>query len=398
MKRIYEQAIKNHFDNYNQMMFLMGPRQCGKTTIAKHVQTFYPESLYINYDNIRDRQMILKGQHFIEDIFPLNQVRAQKPLVIFDEIHKYKDFKNYLKGFYDHYKDFCHILVTGSHRLDIYTSDGDSLMGRYFLYRIHPLSARECINPIIEKTLITPPSFISLEDLYTYGGFPDPFIKQDTKFLKRWHALKNQQLFQEDIVQLSSIQEIHQLEVLGEFLRQNAGQLINYSRLGAKIQITTQTIIRWITVLERFYYCFLIRPWHTNIARSLIKEPKVFLWDWSCIDDPGQRIENFVACHLLKFVHFGTDDGDANYGLYFLRDKEQREVDFLITKDNQPFCLIEVKKRDTKLSPALQYFYDVLNPPYGFQVVYDLPHVDKNLFEKEGLHIVPLCTFLSQLM
>ena len=181
-------------------------------------------------------------------------------------------------------------------------------------------------------------------------------------------------------------------------MKQNAGQLLNYSRLGSKIQITTQTVTRWITVLERFYYCFLVRPWQNKVARSLIKEPKVFLWDWSCIDNPGQRIENFVACHLLKFVHFGTDDGDANYALYFVRDKEQREVDFLITKDNHPFCLIEVKKKDTALSPALKHFYQILNPPYAFQVVYDLPHINQDLFEKEGLSVVPLSTFLSQLL
>ena len=191
MKRIYEQAIKDHFDRYNQMMFLMGPRQCGKTTIAKRLQTFYPESVYINYDTTRDRQLMLQGQHFIEDVFSTHQIREQKPLVIFDEIHKYKDFKNYLKGFYDHYKDFFHILVTGSHRLDIYTTSGDSLMGRYFLYRIHPLSVRECAHPLLDETLITQPSSVSLERLYTYGGFPDPFIKEDSKFLKKWHMLKS---------------------------------------------------------------------------------------------------------------------------------------------------------------------------------------------------------------
>ena len=383
------------------MLFLVGPRQVGKTTLAKQYQKKYEESIYLNWDVVHDRTQILSGQKFIENIFPLNVLREQKPLIIFDEIHKFKDWKNYLKGFYDLYGDHYHILITGSARLDIYQSGGDSLMGRYFQLRIHPFSIGELITSHREAQEIIPPSPISqktFNQLYQFGGFPNPYLKENLAFSNKWNALRSKQLFYEDIRNVSNIHEIEQLEVLSELLKQQTGQLINRSSLAKKIQVTTQTISRWIQTLERFYFCFSIKPWSKNITRSLIKEPKLYLWDWSQIEDKGARFENFVASHLLKAVHFWNDLGLGIFSLYFLRNKDKKEVDFLISRNNKPWILIEAKFKDKSLSKSVRYFQEQTKAPKAFQLIKEMNYIDKNCFDFDKLMVVPSSTFLSQLV
>lgn len=188
MRRFYETHIEKHFQENKQMLFLVGPRQVGKTTLAKHYQNKYSESLYLNWDVVEDRTKILSGQNFIEENLPLEILREKKPLVIFDEIHKFKNWKNYLKGFYDLYSEYYHILVTGSARLDIFQSGGDSLMGRYFQLRIHPLSVRELIQEDLQEKQIQGPSKIDnilFEKLYQFGGFPAPFLKGKKNFFNK---------------------------------------------------------------------------------------------------------------------------------------------------------------------------------------------------------------------
>lgn len=401
MKRLYEQYIKKHFEENTQMLFLVGPRQVGKTTLAKAYQKQYQESLYLNWDVVNDRAQMLSGQKFIEKHFPIEVLRDQKPLIIFDEIHKYRDWKNYLKGFYDLYGDHYHILVTGSARLDVFQSGGDSLMGRYFQYRIHPLSLYEINHPTREPLEIVSPSMTSDENfnnLYKYGGFPNPYLKSNSSFSTKWHALRSKQLFYEDIQSVSNIHEISQLEVLAELLKHQTGQLLNRSSLAKKIQVTVQTISRWIETLERFYYCYAIKPWSKNISRSLIKEPKIYLWDWSLVDDEGSKVENFVASHLLKAVHFWNDIGVGDFGLYFLRDKDKREVDFLVTKNQKPWFMVEVKTSDKTLSKVLEHFRNETKVDKIFQTIQEMPYVDKNCFELDRPVVVPVKTFLSQLV
>lgn len=398
---MYEEFIQEHFKNNKQMLFLVGPRQVGKTTLAKQQQKKYEESVYLNWDVVSDRVQILSGQKFIETIFPLDVLREQKPLIIFDEIHKYKDWKNYLKGFYDLYADHFHILVTGSARLDIFQSGGDSLMGRYFQYRIHPLSVNEIINSRRDTKETVPPSKIKGDDfkaLYEFGGFPDLFLKQNHQSSIKWHALRNKQLFYEDIKALSHIHEVAQLEVLAELLKMQTGQLLNRTSLSKKIKVTVQTISRWLETLERFYFCFQIKPWSKNISRSLIKEPKIYLWDWSQIEDEGARFENFVGSHLLKSVHFWNDSGLGDFDLYFLRDKDKKEVDFLVTKNQEPWILIEVKCSDKIMSKSLKHFHRQTKSPYVFQILNDMNYVDKDCFLFKEPMVVPAKTFLSQIV
>lgn len=402
MRRIYESFLEDHFSKNNQMLFLVGPRQVGKTTLAHHFQKNFQESRYLNWDVVKDRTMILEGQNFIEKIFPTEILREKKPLIIFDEIHKYKNWKNYLKGFFDLYKDYFHILVTGSARLDVYQAGGDSLMGRYFQLRSHPLSVREIINRESSMGGINLP--IKIDDeafrhLYKYGGFPNPFLRAEDTFFIKWQELRTKQLFYEDIQNISHIHEVAQLEVMAGLLGEQIGHLLNRTSLSKKVQVTVQTISRWIATLERFYYCFLLKPWTKNVSRSLIKAPKVYLWDWSQVSDEGARFENFIASHLLKFVNYLKDSGYGNYELYFIRDKQQKEVDFLVTKNGRPWFLVEAKLSfQQPLSQSLKYFKQQLNCPHAFQVVLNMEYVNKDCFDLFQPTIVPAKTLLAQLI
>src|SRR3569832_781066 len=208
-----------------------------------------------------------------------------------------------------------------------------------------------------------------------------------------------EQLFSEDLRDLTRIHDLGQMQILAELLSHQAGCLTNYSILANKVSVSVETVKRWIDVLKSFYYCFTLQPWTKNITRSLLKEPKVFLWDWSFVTDEGARFENCIASHLLKAVHFWTDQGLGDYGLYYLRDKEKREVDFVVTKNKKPWFIVDVKKSGKEgLSKALFHYQKLTNAPHAFQVVFDLPYVEGDCFKATEPVIVPASTFLSQLI
>jgi predicted AAA+ superfamily ATPase len=401
MDRVYSQLIEEHLKQYQQMLFLAGPRQVGKTTLSMATQSLTDSFNYLNWDNLDHRKLILEGPGQIAQFVGLQKLLAHKPILVLDEIHKYSSWKTFLKGFYDTYRDQLVIIITGSSKLDIYKrGEGDSLMGRYFPYRIYPITVAECLRISISPKEIAMPQSIDNEKfqaLLQFGGFPEPFLNHSEAFSKRWQSLRREQLIRGDIRDLSRIHEISQLEVLAELLKYQVGQLVNYSSFANKVKVSVDTIRRWMEVLNQFYYCFLIRPWTKNISRSLIKEPKVYLWDWSVVPDKGQRFENFIACHLLKAIHFWNDRGLGEYGLYFIRDKEKREVDFLITKDNIPWFLVEAKAGESAgLSKHLEYFQSQLKASHAFQVVSDMDYIDANCFAHKTPLIVPARTLLSQ--
>lgn len=405
MKRIYEALLQEHFSNERQMAFVAGPRQVGKTTLTK--QLCGEGDVTFNWDRSDDRQNILKGSDFIVEACGLSDlaVSAARPLIAFDEIHKFRQWKNFLKGLFDAVESSASILVTGSARLNVYKRGGDSLMGRYFLYRMHPLSIGELIDRPYQPCLISDPAFISkdaFELLYRFGGFPEPFTRATDRFYKRWIALRTEQMFREDLRDLTRVQDIDQLMTLSQIVMRQAGSLVNYSSLANQICVSVDTIRRWMTLLESIYFSFRIRPWFRNVAKSLRKQPKVYPWDWSPIQDEGARTESFVASHLLKAVHWWTDLGLGQFDLFYIRDTAQREVDFLIAKDAEPWMMIEVKKsRKEPLSPALKHFSQVLKVPFAYQAVMDLEQVDADCFDasRVGKPIrVPLRTLLSQLI
>lgn len=401
LKRIYEEVIKEHFKNNRQMLFISGPRQVGKTTTTLFLKDSIP-FYYFNWDNLEQREHILKGPNELAKQTKLGQFGKEKPFLIFDEIHKYKNWKIFLKGLYDTFPNQANIIVTGSARLDFFKKGGDSLMGRYFLFRLHPLSVAELLDQsLCESEIRLKPKQLNenhFNNLLNFGGYPDPYIKTDKKFYNKWTKLRFYQLFKEDLTDLSRIQEVEQLELLAKLIRQQSGQLVTYDSLAKKVRVSSKTISTWLKALQALYYCFQVRPFSKNVARSLLKEPKYYLWDWSLCQDEGARAENFIASHLLKAAQFWTDYGFGDYKLYFLRDKNKREVDFLITKDNNPFILVEVKKSSEKFSNSIEYFQKQLNAKYVFQVVLEAPYIDKNCFISSKPLVVPAKTFLSQLI
>lgn len=397
--RFYTEHLKNNLEKHSMMLFLMGARQVGKTTISRLLAKDHKDHVYINWDVEEDRLRILSGQRFIEDIFSPGRI-GPKPLIIFDELHKYKDWKNFLKGFYDLYKDDYHIIVTGSALLNVFKKGGDSLMGRYIPYTIHPFSMGE-LNPNNLEQITKPPFKVSKEDreaLYEFGGYPTPFLSREREAYNQWKRTRRSQLFREDIRDLTQLHEVAQLELCAHSLEYQSGNILNRSTISNKIRVSNQTISRWIEVLKQFYLVFTIYPWTKNIPHSLIKEPKVYFNDWSFIEDPGMKFENFIASHLKKAVDFWCESGKGEYELFFLRDKRQREVDFLITRENIPWILVEAKTSEQKITPALHYYKEMTGAPFAFQVTKNMEYVDYDCFSKEGTFIVPSSTFLSQLV
>jgi predicted AAA+ superfamily ATPase len=243
------------------------------------------------------------------------------------------------------------------------------------------------------------PKATDYDALWAHGGYPEPYLKRDTRFSRRWQSLRTEQLVREDIRDLTQIQQIDQLQILVKLLsRRSAHQLI-YGNLAKEVRVTVDTIRRWVDVLQSLHLGFLVRPWFKNVSRSLRKEPKWFLRDWASIEDAGDKAETFVACHLLKAVDGWNDMGLGHFELGYLRDKEKREVDFLVARDGKPWFLVEVKQRDEKMGGALEYFQRQIEAPHAFQVVLDAEYVGADCFAKRrGPLVVPAKTFLSQLL
>lgn len=288
--------------------------------------------------------------------------------------------------------------------MDAYRRGGDSLMGRYFPYRMHPLTVAELIAQDLPdaKQLVRSPRRLKaaeFEALWTHGGYPEPFLKRDPRFSRRWQSLRLEQLVREDIRDLTRIQQLDQVAALVRVLASRSAHQVIYGNLANELRTSTDTIMRWVEVLRSLHLGFLIRPWFKNVSRSLRKEPKWFLRDWSSVEDVGARAETFVACHLLKAVETWTDLGLGKFELGYLRDKEKHEVDFVVTRDGKPWFLAEVKQSEGSLSPSLAYFQTQLKAPFAFQVVIDAEFVSADCFAKpRGPVAVPAKTFLSQLV
>lgn len=394
--RFYHALLADHLARHRQMALVSGPRQVGKTTACRSVA-----DSYLNWDNADDRRLLLRGPAALAEALRLNQLRAQPRVAVLDELHKHSKWKTLLKGFFDTYGEKVRLIVTGSSRLDVFRRGGDSLMGRYLLYRMHPWSVAECLRTDLPAREIQPPAEISPADwsaLWEHGGFPEPFLRRDLRFTRRWRALRQEQLSHEDLREVTQIQDLGVMETLMQILAERSGQQLVYSNLAQEINVATDTAKRWIDLLSRMHYGFLVRPWFANVAKALRKEPKWFLRDWSGLSDEGARAETFVACHLLKAVEGWTDLGLGSFELRYLRDKMKREVDFLVVRDRQPWFLVEVKLSDTKTSPTLAYFQAQTKAVHAFQVVINLPYEAADCFQHRQPTVVPARTFLSQLL
>ena len=394
--RFYDALLRDHLARHRQMALVSGPRQVGKTTACRAVA-----DAYLNWDNMDERRLLLKGPAAIATAVGLDRLRARPPVAVIDELHKHSKWKALLKGLFDTYGDRAKWIVTGSSGLDVFRHGGDSLMGRYLLYRVHPWSVAECLRPEITEKAIRPPREIDEDDwraLVVHGGFPEPFLKRDPRFTNRWRSLRHEQLSKEDLRDVTRVQELGAIEVLMRVLEERSAQQLVYSNLATEIGVAVDTIRRWVDLLGRLHLGFLVRPWFRNVTKSLRKEPKWFLRDWSGVADEGARAETLVACHLLKATEGWTDLGLGHYELRYLRDKLKREVDFVVVRDGKPWFLVEVKKADANLSPALAHFQSQTGAEHAFQVVLDLPYEEANCFAHRKPIVVPAKTFLSQLL
>ncbi len=396
--RLYDDLLRAHLAGHRQMAFVAGARQVGKTTTCRALAS---ADAYLTWDDRDDRRQFQAGARAVAERLGLDRA-GPRVVVVFDELHKFGRWQTFLKGFFDLYEDRVRVLVTGSSRLDVFRRGGDSLTGRYFLFRMHPLSIGELVRPAPPSASeIRSPLAIPDRDftaLWRFGGFPEPFSKKSAAFHRRWRDLRREQLVREDIRDLTRVQELGQLDTLVTLLEERSGAQLVYSSLAGELGVAVETIRRWLDALEGFYLGFRVRPWFANVARSLRKEPKWYMFDWAVVVDEGARAETLVACHLLKAVHAWNDVGIGRYELRYLRDTAKREVDFVVVRDRKPWFLVEVKKSDTRLSPALAHFQDQLRAPHAFHAVLDLAHVDVDCFAYRTPTVVPVRTLLSQLV
>lgn len=393
--RVYASILRQHLADNRQMAFVSGPRQVGKTTLCRQLG-----DAYLDWDNEDHREIILRGPGAVAEHCGLAELADKPPVIVLDELHKYKRWKQFLKGFFDTYEGVARIVVTGSSRLDVYRRGGDSLMGRYFRYRMHPLSVAELSRTDVPETPVGAPADIAEEEwdaLWQHGGHPEPFVRRNDRFTLRWRELRRQQLLREDVRDLTRVQELDQLAVLARLLAaQSGGQLI-YSSQAKQVRVSENTVRSWVGTLCSLHYGFLVRPWFRSVAKALRKEPKWFLRDWGGIDDPGQRAETLCACHLLKAVDGWTDLGLGVFELRYIRDTQKREVDFVVIRDGNPWFLVEVKLADTALSPSLGRFQEQTGCEHAFQVVLEHDFVDADCFAHTRPLVVPAKTLLSQL-
>ena len=330
----------------------------GKTTLARHILKHFSykklkSGLYLNWDFDEDRHRIIEKKW-----------DESHQLIVFDELHKYHRWKNWIKGVYDKMHPLHQFLITGSARLDVYRRGGDSLLGRYHYWRLHPFTLDERPKKMTFKE--------SFKRLMTVGGFPEPFLDGNEQEATRWRRERFDRILKEDIRDLESIKMIQDLSLFVDILRRRGGQLIVLSNIAKEIQISPKTAKLWLEALNRMYLCFSISPYTKKLPRAIQKPPKVYFFDNGDIiseNDEGPRFENLVATHLLKKIHYLEDCKGFQFELKYIRDKESREVDFIILKDSKIFALIEVKISDDKISKSLQYYSEKLKPKYSLQIV-----------------------------
>jgi predicted AAA+ superfamily ATPase len=351
MKRYLETAVRN--DLKSKIVLLSGPRQVGKTTMARQLMD---ENYYLNYDATADRKIITAEEW-----------NRNVELVIFDELHKMKNWKSWIKGIYDIEGVNPALLVTGSARLDIYKKGGESLAGRFFPFRLHPLTVKEVYGKLGDQ----PEQ--ALEKLLNVGGFPEPYLKNSSAFAKRWRRVHTDTIIRQDLLDLERVRDIKSIEILIDLVRARVGSVISYTSLARDLQVSIHTIKHWLEILENMYILFPVRPYHKNIARSLLKNSKYYLYDTGAVDgDIGAKLENTVACALLRELHYLEDTSGSRVALHFLRNKEKQEVDFLVLIDNVPVQLIEVKTSDDTFAPALFHFHKFMTSARPMQLVYRL--------------------------
>jgi predicted AAA+ superfamily ATPase len=374
LKRYLYDSIEE--DLKKRMVFIGGPRQVGKTTFSLQLvgASDKKHPSYLNWDFIKDKKNIRQGD-----------LPFAEPLIILDEIHKFKAWRGLIKGLYDKTFPSNNYIVTGSARLDFYRHGGDSLQGRYHYYRLHPLSLGELSkNPTTEH----------LSALLKFGGYPEPFYAADERFLRRWQNEYFERVIEDDIADLETVSDISKLSLLIDELPKKVGGILSVKSLREDLEVAHATAERWIQILERLYVCYRIPPFSPPKIRAVKKEQKLYLWDWSHVQDGGDRFENLVASQLLKFCHYQEDVEGHKMELRFLRDIDKREIDFVVLQKGKPIFAVEVKSGEKNLSTHIPYFAARTKIPLFYQVHQGI--ADKN-YNDVRARILPWITFCREL-
>ena len=356
-------------DLARKMVFIGGPRQVGKTSLAR---ALLPRpDCELNYDVAEQRQAILKGQLPAGDFW------------FFDEIHKFRGWRNFLKGLFDQHGRNKRILVTGSARLDLYRFGGDSLQGRYLHLRLHPLSVAELGGHAD-----------ALPALLALGGFPEPFFSGSERFARRWALGYRERLIREEITSLEAVSDLGRLELLALSLPDRVGSPLSLNALREDLQVSHQTVARWTDIQERVYGIFRIAPFGAPMLRAVKKERKHYHYDWSVVASAGPRFENLVASHLLKWVEFQIDTEGRPLELRYFRDIDGREVDFVVVERGNPIAMIECKTGDDSVSSALRYLKARFPDAQAWQISAE---GKRDFVNPEGIRVAPAPVLLRQL-
>lgn len=359
------------------MVFIGGPRQAGKTRVAKNLLEthFSNNGLYLNWDNPTHRKLILSQSW-----------QAHQKLIVLDELHKYRRWKNWLKGTFDVQRQLHNFLVTGSARLDVYRRGGDSMLGRYHYWRLHPFTLDEYPGELTPQA--------AFERLMRIGGFPEPFVRGEDRFAKRWRRDRIDRIITEDIRDLEQVRDLTLIGLFADALRTRVGHTIALSNIAGDLEISPKTAKSWLEILERLYVGFAIYPYAPKKeSRLLSKQPKFYFFDNADAEvDDGSRFENLVACHLLKRLHFLQDSEGERCELRFIRDKEKREVDFVLLRDRKVDELIEVKFSDSSVSASLLHYAHVFKPRRAIQIV---AHLDRS-FNHAGVEVMSVFDYFAK--
>jgi len=372
MERSLSPLIKKDADR--KIVLISGPRQSGKTTLAKRL---FPSFDYLNYDDSDDRNAI-QNKYW----------RRDADVILFDELHKMPEWKRWLKGVYDTEGNRPRLLVTGSANLETFRKVGDSLAGRYFPYRLHPIDLKEGVTFWKDA-----PSEV-FQRLMNCSGFPEPFLEGDVEFYKRWQRSHLDVMLRQDFLDLYAVRSLRRIELLVNLLRDRVASTISYENLKGDLGADAKSIKQWLEMLENIYTIFRVTPYHHNIARSLLKEPKFYFYDIPRVPNEGARLENLVACSLLKAIHY-TEDVHGHKGrLHYLRTKDGNEIDFLVVLDDRPILCIEVKSSDSTPSKNFAYYKNYLGNIRYVQLVLNL---SREFDTPDGIQVRDLITFLATL-
>ncbi len=335
-------------DLKRKMVFLTGPRQVGKTHLSLALLKQFSKGVYLNYDNLEDRAIIEKSAWL-----------PNTELLVLDELHKMREWKNYLKGVFDTKPPHLKILVTGSARLDTSRNSGDSLAGRYFRHRLNPLSVAEIFDA----------NDATIDALMSRGGFPEPYLSETEQDADRWRLQYADGLIRTDVLDFERIHDFRAMQLVLELLRRRIGSPVSIASLARDVSCAPNTIRKYLEILEALFVIFRVSPFHRNIARSLLKEPKIYFYDTGMVKgDEGSRFENLMAVSLLKHVNAIEDYDGKRATLHYLRTKEKKEVDFAVVIEDLTPTIIEAKYSETKVSRPLCYFHKKYDLP-AIQVV-----------------------------